>query len=266
MSKFIVVSFSDEAKAYEGIRALEALHAEGSLTLYGLAVVGKGKDGKLAVKRESDRGPLGIAVGSLVGGLVGLLGGPIGVAIGMGGGALLGSLNDLANLGVSSEFIDEVSQDLTPGKVAVVAEVSEEWVTPLNARMSALDGTVHRSWRTGVEDELSQKAMASIQVELAQLTAEYGHSIAETKAALKVRIDALEALEHKASDRLLTRMTALTQETEAKLKALQAQAIKASGDLKTKLENRIAELHVDAERRSGQLKQAWGLTKKALAT
>jgi len=74
MSKFIFVSFPDEAKAYEGTRSLEELHAEGSLTLYAVAVVAKSADGKLTVKRESDRGPLGIAVGSLVGGLIGLLG------------------------------------------------------------------------------------------------------------------------------------------------------------------------------------------------
>ena len=68
MSKFIFVSFPDEAKAYEGTRSLEELHAEGSLTLYAVAVVAKSPDGKLTVKRESDRGPLGISVGSLVGG------------------------------------------------------------------------------------------------------------------------------------------------------------------------------------------------------
>ena len=266
MSKFIFVSFPDEAKAYEGTRALEALHAEGSLTLYGTAVVAKGQDGKLSVKRESDRGPMGIAVGSVVGGLVGLLGGPLGAAIGLGGGALLGSLNDLTNLGVSREFIENVSKDLTPGSVAVLAEVSEEWVTPLNARMSALGGIVHRTGRAAVEDELSQKEMTSVKAELSQLKAEYTHAKAESKAALKARIDAVEAMEHTTSERLHTRMTHLKQETEAKLKALQAQASKASGDLKAKIENRIAELHVDGERRSHQLKEAWGLAKKALAS
>ena len=77
MSKFIFVAFPDEAKAYEGTRSLEELHAEGSLSLYGLSVVARGQDGKLSVKRESDRGPLGIAVASVVGGMIGLLGGPV---------------------------------------------------------------------------------------------------------------------------------------------------------------------------------------------
>ncbi len=266
MSKFIFVSFPDEAKAYEGTRSLEALHAEGSLTLYGMAVVAKSQDGRLVVKREIDRGPLGIAVGAVVGGLVGLLGGPVGVALGVSGGAFLGSLNDLANFGVSREFLDNVAKDLTPGKVALVAEVSEEWVTPLNARMSELGSIVYRTGRSAVEDELSQKELAAAKAELSQLKAEYDHAKAETKATLKARIDEVDVKANSISERLQTRMTDLTQETEAKLKALQAQATRASEDLKAKIETRIAELHIDGERRSHQLKEAWVLTKKAFAS
>lgn len=266
MSKFIFISFADEAKAYEGTRSLEALHAEGSLTLYGLAVVAKGRDGKLSIKRESDRGPLGLAVGSLVGGLIGLLGGPVGAAIGLGAGALLGSLNDLANLGVSREFIENVSKELTPGKAAVLAEVSEEWVTPLNARMSALGGIVHRTARAEVEDELSQKDMAAAKTELSQLKAEYDHVASDTKAELKARIDEVETKAHTTSERLHTRMNSLKQETEAKLKSLQEQAAKATDDVKAKIDARIAAIQADGERRSHQLKQAWGLTKRALAS
>ena len=188
------------------------------------------------------------------------------MAIGLGGGALLGSLTDLANLGVGGEFLDDVSKDLTPGKVAVIAEVSEEWVTPLNERMSKLGGIVHRTGRAAVEDELSQKEMASAKAELSQLKAEYEHTKTESKAKLKARIDEVEAQAHTTSERLHTRMNDLKQETEAKLKSLLAQATKATGDMKARIDQRIAELHLDGERRSHQLKQAWGLTKKALAS
>ena len=94
MSKFVVVTFPNEAKAYEGTRALKELHAEASLTLYGMAVVTKGADGKLTVKEAADPGPLGMGVGALVGGLTGLLGGPAGAAMGIGVGALIGRAAD----------------------------------------------------------------------------------------------------------------------------------------------------------------------------
>lgn len=265
MSKFIFVSFPDEAKAYQGTRSLEELHAEGSLTLYAMAVMAKASDGKLSVKLESERGPFGMAVGALVGGMIGLLGGPVGAAIGVGGGALLGMLNDLSNLGVSGEFLDKVALDLTPGKVAVIAEVSEDWVTPLDTRMNALGGIVHRTGRADVEDELSQKEMAAIKTELSQLEAEYEHSKTANKARLRARIEEVEVKAQGISDRLHHQLTSFKEETAAKLKSLHAQADTATGEAKMRIEDRLKEIRADEERRTIQLKRGWGLTKKAVA-
>ena len=47
--------------------------------------------------------------------------------------------------GVNAEFLDDVSAKLTPGKWAVVSEISEEWVTPVDTRMEALGGIVFRT-------------------------------------------------------------------------------------------------------------------------
>lgn len=82
MSRFIVVVFPDEAKAYQGTRALKDLHSEGSLTVYGMAVISKDAGGKFAIKEAADEGPLGMAVGTVTGGLVGLLAGPVGLITG----------------------------------------------------------------------------------------------------------------------------------------------------------------------------------------
>ena len=57
MSKFVVTTFGSEANAYEGTRALKELHAEGNLTLYGMAVITKDAGGKLSVKEGSDALP-----------------------------------------------------------------------------------------------------------------------------------------------------------------------------------------------------------------
>src|SRR5471032_3098854 len=100
MSKFVVIVFPSETQAYEGTRALKALHAEGSLTLYSLAVVVKDPAGQLAIKDTADKGPLGLPVGALVGGLAGIVAGPVGMLVGSSGGALIGSLFDIANYGV----------------------------------------------------------------------------------------------------------------------------------------------------------------------
>ena len=94
---------------------MKELHAEGELTLYGLAVIAKDAGGKLSVKDAPDDLP-GTAVGSLVGALVGVLGGPAGVVVGMTAGMMLGSISDLLNIGVGADFVDKVSSAVGPGQ------------------------------------------------------------------------------------------------------------------------------------------------------
>jgi len=52
MSEFAVVIFHDERKAYEGLHALQELHAEGSLTVYGTTVVQRDASGKLSIVQD----------------------------------------------------------------------------------------------------------------------------------------------------------------------------------------------------------------------
>jgi len=265
MTKFVVAIFPDETKAYQGVRAFRELDTEGDLSLYGIAVVAKDQEGKLAVKQATNEGPLGMAVGAVVGGLIGLLGGPIGVVIGLGGGALLGSLRDLSNLGISGEFLDSVSLQLTPGRVAIVAEVSEDWVTPLDSRMAALDGTIIRRWRSSVEDEEVREDVAALKVELAELKAEYEHAKTEDKAKLKGRIAEVQAKAKAASGHLQARMHQVEQEAEEKLKVLVAQASKSKDETKARIDERITRLRASLDRRSGKLNKAWTLAKEAFA-
>jgi uncharacterized membrane protein len=147
VNKMIVTIFSDEKNAYEGLKALKALHTEGSLTLHAATVVAKDAQGRVSLKQTEDLGPAGTMFGLATGSLVGLLGGPVGMAAGAAAGTLMGSLFDLATLGVGEEFLAEVSQNLTSGKVAVIGDIDEDWVTPLDTRMEALGGTVFRRAR-----------------------------------------------------------------------------------------------------------------------
>ncbi len=74
MIDFIVVAFPGEALAREGARLLKTLDTDGSLTVYGSAILLKLAGGQLAVK-DAEEGPLGFAFGALLGGILGLFGG-----------------------------------------------------------------------------------------------------------------------------------------------------------------------------------------------
>ena len=57
MDRMLVVVFDSETKAYEGKRALIQLDSEGSIGLYGYAVVAKNADGTTTFKQGDDVGP-----------------------------------------------------------------------------------------------------------------------------------------------------------------------------------------------------------------
>ncbi len=123
--------------------------------------------GKLSIKEAPDD-LTGTALGSLVGALVGVLGGPAGVVVGMTTGMMLGSISDLFNIGVAPTSLTRCLLSwLRQGRV--IAEVDEDWVTPLNTRMEAIGGSVRVSGVPTSRTIRSQKETAARKAELAQL-------------------------------------------------------------------------------------------------
>ncbi len=265
MDKILVVIFDSESKAYEGSKALQELQKEGSINLYAKAVIARDTSGKVEVKEAGDMGPVGTAVGLLTGSLIGLLGGPVGLAVGGGVGMYGGLLYDLANAGVGEDFLYEVGQSLQPGKAAVVAEVWEEWVMPVDTRMEALGGVAFRRMRGEIEDAQIERDVAAFKAELAEEKAERDQATGEAKAKLQAKIDATRAKLQTMQDGIQAKIEASKQEAEAKIKSLQVQAAKARGERKVRMEKRSAEVKTEYEARRAKLEQAQKLIKEALA-
>lgn len=254
MEKMIVVVFDGESKAYEGSRALNQLDSEGSITVYAESVIRKNSDDTVSELQLAGDFPVRTVGGTAIGSLVGLLGGPVGLGIGALTGALAGSIGDLYVAGVNADFLDDVSAVLTPGKCAVVSDVSEEWVTPVDSRMEALGGVVFRSPKTTVEDDQRARDVAEIKAEIAQLKAEHTQERADRKAKLQARLDTLNAKLQEKLNQAKQRSEQIKSETEAKVKALQAKVGKAQGDAKAAMNARIAEIRAEYEERSKRLK------------
>ncbi|HUN89701.1 MAG TPA: DUF1269 domain-containing protein [Terriglobales bacterium] len=189
----LVVVFDNEAKAYEGNRALVQLDAEGSIGLYANAVLAKRPDGTATIKQGEDLGPIGTLLGTSFGALIGLLGGPVGLAVGATAGALAGGSVDINQSIVGRDFVDEVSKVLTPNKVALVAEIEEDWTTPVDTRMEAIGGTVFRRAVSDVKTTLQEQNVAAMKADLAQMKAEHAQAQADRKAKLQAKIGQLES-------------------------------------------------------------------------
>src|SRR5512138_2498114 len=184
MDKVLIVVFDNENKAYEGSKTLQELENEGSIHLFAEAVIVRDVDGKTYVKQSRDKGPVGTAVGLLTGSLIGLFGGPVGVAVGAGIGTSGGFLYDMAHLGVGQDYLDGVGKSLKPGKAAVVAEIWEDWILPVDAKMEALGGVVFRHTRKDILDLQVERDITTLKAEIDELEAEYDRANGEAKTKL----------------------------------------------------------------------------------
>ena len=242
MERMIVAVFDDETKAYEGSRALRELDAEGSVSVHAEAVVMRNPDGSLVTKEISDDFPIRTAGGTAIGALIGVLGGPIGLGLGTATGALAGYIADLHRAGVNADYVDEVTAKLTPGKWAVVADVSEEWETPVDTSMGALGGSVSRVTRQSVESAQDARDEAALKAEIAHLKEEQSHSEQKDKSKIQAKIDGLNAMLQAKTQKAKERSEQERKEMETKVHALEEKAKKSRSDTKAKIEARIAAL------------------------
>jgi uncharacterized membrane protein len=193
MDRMLVVVFDNESKAYEGKKALLQLDIDGSISVYGRAVVVKNPDGTTVVRESDDRARLGTVVGTALGSLIGLLVGPAALAIGAPVGFLGGATVELDKARIGEDFVDDVASVLLPNKAAVVAEIEEDSTTPVDTCMEALGGTTFRRALLEVKHTIYDEHIAAMKADLAQMKAEHAKAHAERKAKLQEKINQLDS-------------------------------------------------------------------------
>ena len=154
MKRVIVVVFKSEPEAFEGSKALGRLNLEGTIVVNQMVVVHKDRNGRLSTREVTDNSSVGAVpatvTGTVVGTLVGALAGPVGALVGGATAGLVGGAVDLGGFGIRADFVDEVSLSLIPGTTAVIADMVEEWGSPVDKRMTELGGVVLRRDLVGV--------------------------------------------------------------------------------------------------------------------
>ncbi len=286
MNKMIVAVFDGEAGAYEGLSALRDLHMEGSLTLYSTGVVAKDADGNTQIKQAADKGPIGTLIGIGTGTLIGVLAGPIvggaaagaalvgsaaataastGALAGMSVGAMTGIFVDVNEAGVDMGFVDEVADAIKPGTTAVLAEIDEIWMAPLDTRMQTLGGLVFRRLRSEVADDQFAREAEALNRELDQIDAELTEAVDDAKAALTARAENTRNRIKALNEATKAKLDKTVAEGKAKVAALQEQIKTAHENRKAKMEKRLEELKADYKERQEKLQRAWEITRDALA-
>jgi uncharacterized membrane protein len=249
MNKMLAIVFADEKTAYEGLRALSALDREGSIDVNSLAVIKKNADGTVRRERVDGQFPGWTLGGTVLGGLIGAAAGPVGLAVGMSAGELAGLFGDLHTSVVDEDFLSEVAGALTPGKYGVLADVEEEWVTPVDTRMEALGGVMFRSVKSDIESERRSREVAARRAELDQLKAEHAKARSDRKAKLQARIDQLRSQLEKKMEQNRAHAKQAEEQVQAKVRALQKKSEQEKDDAKAAIEARITRLRDDYQHR-----------------
>jgi uncharacterized membrane protein len=161
MRNFIAAVFDDSRKAYEGLHGLWELDGSGDITVHGTGVIHRDELGLIQVDTKETHPALGTALGVGIGALLGALAGPAGAAVGAAGGAGIGAatggtvgmMADLDRADTRQEAADETRFVLGPGQSAVIADVSEDWTTPIDRCIQKLGGKVYRRARSDIRDD-----------------------------------------------------------------------------------------------------------------
>ena len=168
MDNYVAIVFNSDEKADEGLHALWNLDANEDITVHGAAVVHRDQFGHVEVATKNDDPGLRTIVGAGLGALLGALAGPVGSAMGIAGasaiaagsaagigaaaGGITGLTADAVKAGEHEEAAFESGFVMNPGQSAVLAEVSEDWTTPIDTAMQRLGGVVYRRSKSGIRD------------------------------------------------------------------------------------------------------------------
>jgi uncharacterized membrane protein len=157
--RVIVAVFATQNHAYDAARQMQNLDEDDIIRLKRGAIATKDDKGNLTIPDTKGVGTVwGLLGGGLIGGLLGAMLGPVGVAagaaasaaasgavVGAASGGIVGATVDLAEFGVSEDFIDDVSTQLNPGETVLIVEVDEGPTESIDRIVALNGGRVYRS-------------------------------------------------------------------------------------------------------------------------
>ncbi len=264
MEKVMVVVFESEKKAHDGIRALRKLDDEGSITVHTGALISKDESGLITIPENGlDDFPIQTLAGTAIGGLIGLLAGPAGYAAGAATGALAGMFGDLTAATLDEDFLNDVSGQLKPGTSAVVLDLEEDWITPIDADLAPFSKAIIRRPKVDVEDELTQRRIDANDREMEALEQEWEQAGEDSRKKIHARMEEIKQRNKNQAERLKKRRDRIRKDSKTKLDTLQQKASKGNAEFKQKAESRLDELKREDQASLGRIEESLEALRKA---
>jgi uncharacterized membrane protein len=139
--QLVSIVFEESAEADRALDMVRQLDKQMSV-----AVVRKGRDGKITSQEHGDISTRGAVVaGAVVGGVLTLVGGPLGlIAASAVGGAAGGVVGHVVDRGIPDRYVRDLGRALHPGASALVVLVKQDAEAALLEKLAPLDGRVLR--------------------------------------------------------------------------------------------------------------------------
>ncbi len=272
MSSFIAVILPDEAAAETAARALDGLHASGSIALFGRSRVVRQADGSLAIREPVAPGASGAPTAVFVQALASAAAITAGATPAASRHSLVEALGGLAGLGLGADVVEECLAALAPGNAAILAEIGEHWLASTETALAALGGRIIRRQRAGIAEDLLCREITALEAELQALEQESERAAGAARAAIRRRAAAARERLAAAARTAAEMLARLEAETGARLEALEGQLEQAGSEraLRVELEARIgralASAQAEAVQRLATLRGAQAMARAALGS
>ena len=142
----VLVNYKVESEAYQALSELKRDTANANYTI-SQAVIVKRENGQLNTMDGFINGKDAnddTVTGSLIGGLVGILGGPIGILLGGSVGMLVGGAVDASGIVKDASLLEKAGDSIAEGETAIILLAQEEYETALTAKLNDFDVTITR--------------------------------------------------------------------------------------------------------------------------
>jgi len=145
MTKVIVASFKEEAKAISALHKLVELDSFGDISIYDKIMVRKKANGDYEILKEDGSNEWRTITGMAVGGLIGLLGGPVGVVIGLCTGTVIGGISESNHYNLEGDFLAKIEKSMPVGEISIVAEIDEYSIDFIDTNLKPYGAKILRS-------------------------------------------------------------------------------------------------------------------------
>lgn len=265
MDKMVAIIFDSEKDVKAGDKILNKLAGEGQIAIFGEAVLEHSSDA-INILKSTENGPISTVFGNLVSCIVNVVGWDKSVKTPPNSETTWGLVNDVNRTLVDVEYLNEIKQMLTPGKYAIIAEINEQWVAPLNSALKPLNPIILREYRKDILDNRLQDDLFSIKKEYQELVSELKNASSDARCEIEHRMNVLKDRMQQKIELTKKRIDDIQKESTYRIDTLHNQLEKATLTAKNNIEHHINEVVEDYQSRSKKLKKAWEMTKSALST